>query len=228
MCFTHDVVRQHSYQADTRKMACSNTTVPGFAPSLSCTACLCRDQHEQATVELRQQLTAAEEAQSQQKRQIVELKQQLAAARGWEDQHAAEMAALATQLAVAAHDLDVARGGGELLQQRVQVGTASHMASWGQSETQHHKIVVPCLPAWHHAVPDKTSAHMRYLFFPRAQELEAQCAASSQACAAASTGTEELHKQLAVAQAAATQAGREHRAALDALQVALPTSCLIS
>jgi chromosome segregation ATPase len=91
---------------------------------------LCRDQHEQAASELRQQLTVAEETQSQQKRQIVELKQHLAAARGGEDQHAAEMAALATQLAVSAHDLDVARGDGERLQQKVQVGTASYMASW--------------------------------------------------------------------------------------------------
>ena len=102
-----------------------------------------RDQNEQAASELRQQLTAAEEARGQQEHQVAGLKQQLAAARGGEDQHAAEMAALATQLAVAAQDLDAARGDGELLQQRVQVCTVPHMASLGQSQTQNHKVVCP-------------------------------------------------------------------------------------
>lgn len=69
---------------------------------------------------------------------------------------------------------------------------------------------------------------MGHLFFSRAQELEAQCSASSQAYATASTGTDEMRKQLAAVQAAAAQAGQEHRAAIEALQVAVPTSCLTS
>jgi hypothetical protein len=83
---------------------------------------LCRAQAEEVTLELRQRLASAKEAQDRQERQTTELKQQLAAAHGGESQHAAEMAALATQLAVAARDLDAARDEGRLLQQRVQVG----------------------------------------------------------------------------------------------------------
>jgi hypothetical protein len=85
---------------------------------------------------------------------------------------------------------------------------------------------VPCLPAWHHAVPGKTSAYTFYLFCIRAQDLEAQCAASSQAYATASTGIEDLRQQLAAAQAAAAESDREHRATLEALEV--PAVCLTS
>jgi hypothetical protein len=88
----------------------------------SCTFWLRRDQHEQAAAELWQRLTSAEEVQGYRECEIAELKQQLTAAHGVEDQHAAEMAALATQLAVAARDLEAARDGRELLNQRALVG----------------------------------------------------------------------------------------------------------
>jgi hypothetical protein len=176
-------------------------------------------------VELRQQLTAAEEAQSQQKRQIVELKQQLAAARGGEDQHAAEMAALATQLAVAAQDLDVARDEGRRLQQQVQVGTMPQLAFCeAVSNPTALSMCTGCAPII--MMCRKQLKVMCDMMLLHAQEREAQCATSSRAYATASAGAEQFSAQLAAAQAAAAQAGREHRAALEALQVGLPVRCL--
>jgi hypothetical protein len=63
-----------------------------------------------------------------------------------------------------------------------------------------------------------------YFLSLRAQDLEAQCAASSQAYAAASTAFDELRKQLAAAQAAAAKSDRDHRTTIEALEV--PAVCM--